>query len=374
MSDFIPVNRPLIEDEDIEAISKTLSEGWISSEAKVVEDFEAGFSSLCKRRYGVAVTNGTVALEISLSALNLKPQDEVIIPSFSIVSCLAAVIRSGATPILVDSDDLTWNMSPDEVLRKITARTKAIMAVHTYGLPVDMDPILKASKDRGITVIEDAAEAHGLNYKGSPCGSFGELSTFSFYANKHITTGEGGMILTDNEALAERLKSLRNLCFKKERRFIHEELGFNGRISALQAALGNSQLPRLKKITERKKEIGALYRNILSGSKHIGLPCERTPYAENGYWVFGVVLNEAFGVDSDYIMGELQKKGVGSRPFFYPMHLQPFSKKMGFFLGESYPVSDRLGRLGLYLPCGVGTTDDEVKRAAETLLSVCEEL
>ena len=311
--------------------------------------------ALTGRQHGVAVCNGSLALDIAVKALRIGPGDEVIVPTFTIISCAAAVVRAGATPVFVDCDALTWNMSPEQVEAAVTSRTRAIMVVHIYGLPVNMDPILETARKHNLFIIEDAAEMHGQTYNGKPCGSFGHISTFSFYPNKHITTGEGGMLLVDDEGLAERCRSLRNLCFQK-RRFVHEELGWNARMSNLQAAVGVAQLERLSAFVERKREIGMRYQDCLSGLENLQIPVQRTEYAENIYWVFGIVLGDDIPFDASYLMELLGKAGIGTRPFFWPMHEQPLFEKSS----KRLPVSERIARRGFYVPSGLGLEDSEI--------------
>jgi perosamine synthetase len=253
---FIPVNEPLLNGNEKKYLCECIDSGWISSEGPFVTEFEEKMSSAVGRKYGIAVTNGTAALEIAVRALGIEKNDEVIMPTFTIISCAEAVTRVGAKPILVDSDPVTWNMCVEQIEEKITERTKAIMVVHIYGLPVDMDIVLALAKKYNLKVIEDAAEMHGQTYKGIHCGKFGDISTFSFYPNKHITTGEGGMIVTDNEVLAQRCRELRNLCFKKDLRYVHYELSGNYRFTNIQAAIGLAQLERLSEFVEKKKKNG----------------------------------------------------------------------------------------------------------------------
>ena len=367
---MIPVNEPLLNGNEKNLLLECIDTGWISSEGSFVKQFEEAFASKVGRKYGIAVSNGTAALEASVAALRIGSGDEVILPTFTIISCAAAIVRAGATPVVVDCDPLTWNLTATLVEEKITPQTKAIMVVHIYGLPVDMDPILALAHKHGLHVIEDAAEMHGQTYKGRPCGSFGELSTFSFYPNKHITTGEGGMIVTDDEKLAERCRSLRNLCFQSGRRFVHEELGFNFRITNLQAALGVAQLDRLDEFVSRKREMGALYSELLSDVTSLQLPLSRTEHAENIYWVYGVVLKEGTAVDADEVMAKLREKGIGTRPFFWPMHEQPVFRKMGLFGNEICPEAERLARRGLYVPSGLALTPRQIEEVANSLKDI----
>jgi perosamine synthetase len=372
MIQTIPVNEPLLDGAERRYLEACIDTGWISSEGPFVERFEAEFAARVGRRYGVAVCNGSAALEAAVAALRLGPGDEVIMPAFTIISCAAAVVRAGAMPVLVDSDARTWNMRADQVAARITGRTRAIMAVHIYGLPTDMDPLLELAERHGLKIIEDAAEMHGGAYKGRPCGSFGDLSVFSFYPNKHITTGEGGMLVTDDEALASRCRSLRNLCFQPGRRFVHEELGWNLRMSNLQAAIGLAQLERLDLFLDRKRRMGALYAELLKGIPNLLLPTAATHYADNIYWVYGLVLEDgvAFGAEEAAML--LAKHGIGTRPFFWPMHEQPVFQKMGLFADERYPVAERLARRGFYLPSGLALTKAQMRRVAGVVREVLQ--
>jgi perosamine synthetase len=365
---MIPVNEPLLDGSEQKYVSECIRSGWISAEGPFVRRFEETFSQLVKRRFGIAVCNGSLALEAAVAAINIGPGEEVIMPTFTIISCAAAVVRAGAIPVVVDSDPLTWNMDVGQIEQKVTDRTRAILVAHTYGLPVDMDPVLDIAHRYGLLVIEDAAEVHGQTYKGRPCGSFGNVSVFSFYANKHVTTGEGGMILTDSENLAERSRGLRNLCFLPHRRFVHEELGWNLRMTSLQAAVGVAQLERLDEFIERKRRMGRRYTELLADLRPLQLPLTRTDYAENVYWVYGVVLDDS--IDSQQVTQKLASLGVSTRPFFWPIHEQPVFKKMGLYKDTRCPVAERIARQGFYLPSGLGLRDDELTRVAEAMHEV----
>lgn len=368
---MIPVNEPLLDGNERKYIVECIETGWISSEGPFIKRFEEQFAARVGRRHGIAVSNGSVALDAAVVALNLGVGDEVIMPSFTIVSCAAAVVRAGAVPVLVDSDPLTWNMDVTQVASRITPRTKAIMVVHIYGLPVDMAPLQALAAEHGLMIIEDAAEAHGQTYRGQHCGSFGEISTFSFYPNKLVTTGEGGMIVTDSDELAERCRSLRNLCFGPPRRFVHEELGWNLRLTNMQAALGVAQLERIDAFMERKRAMGRRYTEALSAlDAMLQLPLERVPGATNIYWVYGVVLRESVGFEAAEAMKMLAERGVGSRPFFWPMHEQPVFRKMGLFRDERYPVAERLARRGFYIPSGLALTNEQIETAAAAVRDV----
>jgi perosamine synthetase len=370
MNDVVPVNEPLLDGNEKRYLAECINSGWISSEGPFVRRFEQEFAARVGRKHGIAVCNGSAALDAAVAALGLTAGDEVILPTFTIISCVSAILRAGAVPVVVDCESETWNMRADQVEDRITPRTKAIMVVHIYGLPVDMDPILALAADHRLKIIEDSAEMHGSAYRGKPCGSFGDISTFSFYPNKHVTTGEGGMIVTDDDALAERCRGLRNLCFQSSKRFVHEELGWNFRMSNLQAAVGVAQLERLTEFVARKREMGRLYRDFLRGVPGIQHQPHRTPFAENIYWVYGLVLHDDIPFDAAEAMRRLAKLNVQTRPFFWPMHEQPVLRRAGLFAGESYPTAERLARRGFYLPSGMALTEAQIRTVADALQEV----
>jgi len=367
---FIPVNEPLLNGNEKKYLNNCIETGWISSEGPYVKEFEEKFSKRAGRKFGIAVCNGTAALEAAVIAAGVKKGDEVILPSFTIISCASSIIRAGAIPVLVDSEEDNWNMNVNQIRNKISKNTKAIMIVHIYGLPVDIDPVLKLAEEFNLKIIEDAAELIGQTYKGKPCGSFGDVSTFSFYPNKHITTGEGGMIVTDDPEIESRCRSLRNLCFKPEKRFVHDELGFNFRMTNLQAALGLAQFERLDEFINRKRWIGRLYNEQFRNFPYFNIPLEKSEFAENIYWVYGILLNEKSKMNAEEIMKLLNQKNIGTRPFFYPMHLQPVFNKMGLFENEKYPVSEKLSEFGFYIPSGLALTEEQIITSAEALKSL----
>jgi len=357
----IPVNTPLLNGNELKYLTECIETGWISSEGPFISKFEQQFSAYMGRDYGVAVSNGSAALDIAVKALNIGPGDEVIMPTFTIISPAQSVVTAGALPVLVDSDPLTWNMDVTQIEAKITSRTKAILVVHIYGLPVDMDPVIEIAKKHQLKIIEDAAEMHGQTYKGKMCGSFGDISIFSFYPNKHITTGEGGMLLCNDKELAERCKKLRNLCFEPNGpRFVHDELGWNYRMTNMQAAVGLAQLEQLEKFILIKHNMGSNYQKALAylESKGYQLPIASTSYAENIYWIFGIVAPTENKKQD--LIDHLTRYKIGTRPFFWCMHEQPVFQKMGLFGGERYPVAEKLARNGFYLPSGLGLTIAEL--------------
>jgi perosamine synthetase len=367
----IPVSEPVLAGREAEYVAECIETGWISSSGRFIEAFEDAWAGYCGRRFGVAVANGTVALQLAVAALDIGPGDEVIIPSFTIISCALAVVYAGATPVLVDADPETWCMDIAQIEAKVTSRTRAIMPVHIYGHPVAMDQLLSLAKRHSLAVIEDAAEAHGAAYRSTEgdvawrrCGSFGELSCFSFYANKVVTTGEGGMVVTDDERIAQRLRSLRNLAFEPGRRFLHRELGFNFRLTNVQAAIGLAQTEQVDAFVARKREIGHRYSAALSSVEAIRLQPE-LDWARSVFWMNGLVLDRKTGLDASALAGRLRTLGVETRPFFLGMHRQPALLERNLFQGESYPVTDEIAEQGLYLPSGVGLTDDQVDQVVQ---------
>jgi perosamine synthetase len=329
-----------------------------------VARFEEAWAAYCGATYGIAVTNGTAALYAAVDALRLGPGDEVILPSFTIIGCAHAVIAAGATPVLVDADARTWCVDVSQIDARITPRTRAVMAVHIYGHPVDMQPLRDLAAKHGLRIIEDAAEAHGAEYRGARAGSLGDIACFSFYANKILTTGEGGMVLTGDEALAERVRGYRNLAFRSDRRFYHTEFGRNERMTALQAAVGLAQVEDIDARVGRKRAIGRRYTERLVGIDGLTLPVEM-PWAKNVYWMYGLVIDEATGFDAEEFARRLLRRGISTRPFFLGMHEQPVLRERGLFAGERYPVTERLARQGLYLPSGLTLTDAQIDRVAE---------
>ncbi len=362
----IPVNTPLLDGNEEKYLVDCIRTGWISSEGPFIKEFEEKFAAFTGRKEGIAVSNGSGALDIAVQALGLSKGDEVIMPTFTIISPAQSVARAGAVPVLVDSDPVTWNMDVNMIESRITARTRAILVVHIYGLPTDMDPVIRLCKKYNLFLIEDAAEMHGQTYKGKQCGSFGDISTFSFYPNKHITTGEGGMIMTNDPALANRCRKLRNLAFEPAGpRFIHYELGWNYRMTNLQAALGLAQLEKIDEHIKKKRWIGKQYMEGLHELTKYKLPLASTDYSENIFWVFGLV------ADSKELciqtVNKLTEAGIGTRPFFWCMHQQPVFNKMGLFMGEKYPVAEKLARNGFYIPSGLGLNDEDLLRVISVL-------
>ena len=366
---MIPVNEPLLEGNELAYVSECIKTGWISSSGRFIEQFEEKWAAYCGMKYGVSMSNGTVVLQAAVAALGLKPGDEIIMPSFTIISCALAAVYNGAKPVLVDCDPETWTMDPSAIETRITSRTRAIMPVHIYGHPCDMDPILALAEKYSLVIIEDAAEAHGAEYKGRKCGSFGGISCFSFYANKIITAGEGGMALTNDPVYAERLKAQRNLCFRPERRFFHTELGHNFRLTNMQAAVALAQLEQIGVFIEKKRAMARSYHERLKNVKGLALPVEKN-WAKNVYWMYGLVLDDARGMDAVRFAEYLSDEGVETRPFFLGMHEQPVFHDMGLFKKERYPVTERIAAKGLYLPSGLAITAQQINQAADAVIKI----
>ena len=371
---FIPVNEPLLYGNEKKYLYECIDTGWISSEGPFVKEFEQKMSAGVNRKYGIAVSNGTAALEVAVQALGIKEGDEVIMPTFTIISCAMAVTKAGAVPVLIDSDLYTWNMKVEEIEAKITFRTKAIMIEHLYGLPVEVDKILELAKKYNLKVIEDAAEMQGQTYNGKPCGSFGDISTFSFYSNKHITTGEGGMVVTNDEELAERCRMLRNLCFRKDVRYVHDEISDNYRFTNLQAAVGLAQLEKLDEFVEKKRQMGRYYTRKLCDIEGLILPVVRTDYADNIYWVYGIVLDKNVNADNKMIQKYLKEEGIGSRTFFWCMHEQPVYQNQGMFSGETYSNAEYLARKGFYIPSGLALTEEQMEQVVVGVKNVMQKI
>ena len=368
---FIPVNTPLINNDDALAVSQSIKSGWISSEGPNVKIFENKISQFLNRKFGCAVSSGTAALEIAVKALGLKKNDEVIMPSFTIISNAIAIIKSSAKPVLVDVDINTWNIKVEDIEKKINKKTKCLMLPHIYGLSNDMNKILKIVKKHKLYLIEDAAEVFGLKYKNKYCGSFGDISVLSFYANKHITTGEGGMLLTNNSNLDKKFRDYRNLCFgSKNNRFNHYDIAWNYRYTNIQATIGLSQLKRIKKIVKKKFDIGNYYYKNFKNLKNIIIQPNKLSYCKNIYWVFGIVIKKNSKIQVKQVIKKLLNKNIGTRPFFWPMHKQDIFKKMPYYKNLSLPNSEFIAKNGFYIPSGLGLNSKELKFVKDTIISI----
>lgn len=366
---MIPVNEPKFGPREKELLNQCIDTGWVSSDGPFIKEFEDTFSAFLGMKYGVAVCNGTASIEAALFALGVNKGDEIIMPTFTIISCVVAALRLGATPVLVDMEPETWTMDVGQIGKKITKKTTVIMPVHIYGHPVDMDPLMAIANTHGIKVMEDAAEVHGAEYKGRKCGSMGDVSSFSFYANKIVTTGEGGMVVTNDADMAERARSYRNLCFRPEKRFYHTELGYNFRMTNLQAALGVAQTERLGESIAIKRRLGEYYRKKLADIPGVRFQVEK-PWAKSVYWMYSIEIDPATGLNAETVMKKLGEKKIGTRPFFLGMHEQPVFHEMGLFVGERYPVAENAYQQGLYLPSGMGLTETQVDTVCSELHSI----
>ena len=363
---IIPVFTPHLSPSATKNVLACMESGWISSGGIFVNQFEEAWANKCNVKYGIAVNSGTSALEIAVRALELDQKAEIILPSFTIISCASAILNAGHSIRLVDVDPDTWCLNVDQIKDKINNNTRAIMPIHMFGHPANMAEIMNLAKLNDLKVIEDAAEAHGAVVDGKVVGGIGDMGCFSFYANKIITTGEGGMVVTDNDILAESLYSYRNLCFNSSRRFLHHKMGYSYRMTNIQAAIGLSQINHLDKIITAKRNLAKQYTAALKDIDEISIPVEKN-YAKNVFWMYGIVLNEKININAKSFAKRLLAKGIDTRPFFLGMHEQPVLKQRGLFLNETYPVTEKLSRKGLYLPSGVNLTNDEIKRICNAI-------
>ena len=358
---FFPVSMSNVTRKDIISVNKALKTGWISSEGPEVKKFEKNFSKYIGHKYAVAVSSGTAALEIAIKSLNLKKGDEIIIPNFTIISNALAAIKQDLKIKLIDCGKFDWNMDISQIKKNISKKTKAIIATHIYNFPLRIDLLKKICKKKKIFIIEDAAEVLGQKLNKKLCGSYGDISTFSFYANKQITTGEGGMITTNNKKLYEKSSSLRNLSFGKKDRFNHDDIGWNYRMTNIQASLGVSQLNRINQIVRTKHKIGLEYYKRLKSNSNLYIPEIRKKYAKNIYWVVAIlILNKKLKIDAKNMMKKLKAEGIATRPFFWPMHMQKILKKYNISKNTSFPNSNYICKYGLYLPSGLNLKTSEI--------------
>lgn len=368
---MISVCEPVLDGNEARYVMDCLQSNWISSNGNYNRLFEESMAQYIGSQYAVSCSSCTTALHLALLAAGIGPGDEVIIPSFTLIVSANTVLQTGATPVLVDVDPKTWCIDPTLIEEKISPRTRAIMVVHMYGHPCDMPEILRIAQKYDLKVIEDCAESHGAEINGQRTGSFGDLSCFSFYGNKIVTTGEGGMVLCDDAAYAERLSLLRNQGFQQPR-FVHEVMGFNYRLTNIQAAIGLAQMEKIEEKIAKKRLIARLYNEFLSGQDDFDLPYEAPGYL-NVYWMYGIVLKGKMTAKKEWVMGYLKEKGIETRSFFCPMHLQPVFQQGEHTIThpsfrQKYPVSENLWRNGLYLPSGLNLDREQVKQVCETLL------
>lgn len=361
---FIPVAEPDVSGNEKQYVLDCLESAWISGSGKYVDMLEDQFAAFCGATHGAAVVNGTAGLHVALLALGIGPGDEVIVPDLTYIASANAVTYCGARPVFADVDPWTWTVNPEDVARRITSRTKALLIVHLYGHPTNMDPILELARANDLFVIEDAAEAHGAEYKGRKVGSLADISVFSFYGNKIMTTGEGGMVLTNDKELAQKVRLLKGQGVDPERRYWFPIVGYNYRLTNIQAAIGVAQMERIDWLIQRRREVAMHYREALRG-----LPIAtafEAAWAKNVYWLYSICVSA--DIDRDFVMEELLKQGIETRPFFQPMHqLPPYFEREG---DQSYPVSTQLGSKGINLPSSANLSKEEIVYIANVLRKV----
>lgn len=360
---MIPTCKPWLPGKEKEYVINAIDTNWISSSGDYIDKFEKKFADFCGNKYGISCSSGLGALHLACSALNLKKCDEVIVPTFTMAASINSIIFTGAKPVLVDADKDTYCIDVKKIEEKITKNTKAIMPVHIYGHPCDMDEIMKLARKYDLYIIEDAAEGHGAEYNGRKVGSIGDVGCFSFYANKILTTGEGGMCTTNNKDIAERIKRLRNHAFDLPR-FIHNEIGFNYRLTNIQAAIGLAQVENVNMLVEARRNVGVRYNKRLKGIKGLILPIEKS-YVKNVYWMYGIVLTNEVKYSKEEVMQKLKDLGVETRSFFIPMHKQPaYINKVVENVPDcigSFPVSDKISKRGFYIPSSSNISDKEIE-------------
>lgn len=370
----ISISTPSFEGNERKYLLDCIDSGWISSQGSYIKKFEEAMAKRCNRKYAVAVSSGTAALDISMKVLGISKEDEVITSDFSIISCTNAIIKNQGTPILVDSSKNDFNINVEDIEEKLTPKTKAILVPHIYGLPADMEKIQEIARKHDLRIIEDAAEMHGQTYNNNPCGSFGCVSIFSFYVNKLVTTGEGGMLLTDDEKIYKKACSLRNHSFMEGRRFVHDDIGFNYRMTNIQAAIGLAQVEQLDSFVNRKREIGLQYIEKLKHLKCLTLPIIKNDHAENIFWSFSVVINNA-AVKAEEVIKKLASLNIEAKEMFWPLHDQPIYKEKKIFneSNSSYPNSKYFSEYGLNLPAGVNLSNTEIDSISSALTEILKD-
>lgn len=360
----IAVAKPLLDEDELKLVSECIITGWVSSGGPFVNRFEELMADYCNTKYAIACSSATSGLHLALLSAGIGTGDEVIIPSLTFIATANAVTYTGAKPIFVDSEPLTWNIDPEKINEAITPRTKAIIPVHLYGHPADMDPINKIARENNLLVIEDAAEAQGAKYKGKPIGSLSDLAVFSFFGNKIITTGEGGMIVTDDKEMADKCRIFRDHGMSTERRYWHEVIGYNYRMTNIQAALGVAQMGKVDKIIKRKKGIAEQYEKHLKNISGITLPVNM-PWSDNVYWLYTILMDEVVtGINIDKLMSILREFEIDSRPVFPPMHMQPVYKN-----DQELPVSEKIFSIGISLPSAPEIRDEDIKKICDVIVN-----
>lgn len=360
----IPVSEPLLGGNEEKYVLECVRSSWISSIGKFIPEFEERFAKFCGAKYGVGVMNGTTALQLALAALGIKSGDEVIMPDLTFVATANAVVHAGAKPVFVDAEASTWNIDTEKITAAITEKTRAIIPVHLYGHPCNMDAVMKIAKERNLLVIEDAAEAHGAEYKGKKVGAIGNAGCFSFYGNKILTTGEGGMCVTNDKKLSERMRFLKDHAMDKERKYFHPEIGYNFRMTNVQAAIGLAQLEQIEKFIAAKRKNAEIYSSLLKDVKGLTLQHEM-PWAKNVYWMYSILVEDDFGCSRDELMKLLKTEGVDTRPFFCPMHQLPMYSE-GHHDNE-FPVASELAMKGVNLPSSVKLSEQDIRYVCDAI-------
>jgi perosamine synthetase len=372
---MIPVNEPLLGREELNKVASCIKDNWVSSQGEYLKEFEDRFAAYCGVQYGISTTSGTTALHLALASLGVGPGDEVLMPTFTMAATAFAVSYCGAKPVFVDSEPETFNIDINRVTcylakqeKQGKIKVKVILPVHIYGHPVNMRPLLETAKRYSIAVIEDAAEAHGAEYRGKRCGSFGDLACFSFYANKIITTGEGGMVVTDDPLLADRARRLKDLAHAVDQRFLHTDIGFNYRMTNMQAALGVAQLNKINSHIEKKRWMAKEYAKGLQDLPGLRLPLEQA-WAKSVFWMYAVLVEDGFGLNRDEVRERLRHRGIDTRSFFIPMHLQPVfqaKNKNARYFGP-FPVAEKISEQGFYLPSGLKITKEQIRHICRAI-------
>lgn len=372
MKKIIPVSQPVLTEAESRYVNDALKKGAISGfYGEYINKFEEGFAQFCGCKYGVSTTSGTTALHLALLALSIKNGDEVLVATLTNMATFFAVLYQGAKPIPVDIEPDTWNIDPSLLELKITARTKAIIVVHLFGHPVDMDPVIEVARKHNLRVIEDCAEAHGATYKGKIVGGFGDIGCFSFYANKILTTGEGGMITINDAAIAEKARSLKSLAFGPKDKFMHTDIGYNYRMTNIQAAIGCAQLEKIDSIIENKRTIAQLYTDHLKDISSLQLPVEK-PYARNVYWMYHVALRGKFSNKRMEVMHHLKEYGIETREGFIPYNMQEFALSKGWVNRDACPIANDYALRCFYLPSGPSLPSDDLEYVTSSLRSFLE--
>jgi perosamine synthetase len=361
---MIPVYEPWVGEEEAEAVKQAIINGEFSGLfGKSLPAFEEQFSARVGCRHGIAVTSGTTALHLAIAALRMPAGSEVLVSASTNIATALAVVHNYLVPVPIDSEPLSWNLDPDLIEKRITAKTKAIIPVHLFGHPVQMDRIKEIADKHDLKVIEDCAESHGATWQGKTTGSWGDMGCFSFLANKIITTGEGGMVVTNDDALAEQMRLLRNMAFK-EPRFEHDQAGFNFRMTGYQAAFGLVQLSRFDEVLKRKRQVADWYGQYLQGIPGITLPADSAK-GRHVYWVYGILVDR--DLKRELVMASLQRAGIGARTFFCPMNLQPCFQEIPECTSVTCPVAEDLWQRGFYLPSGPKLTEAQIEEISDAL-------